>query len=179
MKAPVQERGERGALMRLSVLAVLLLLAMLGMFSMAVSAQDSPTPQPTSPFDLNLPPTIAPLATGTAPPSLTGVNGYAVNGPVSIRSGPGLGYPIIGVLGIGRSIDIIGYNGYDLNRPCTVNFAGDLDMWVLVTYRGGEAWMARCALRITGARNMPFLLRNDPPAGAPVPTGYRTPTPGA
>jgi hypothetical protein len=165
--------------MRLFVPGAMALGILLLMFSMAV-AQDSPAPLPTatSPFDLNAPPTIAPLTTATAPPSLTGVNGYAVKGPVSIRSGPGLGYPIIGVLGIGRSIDIIGYNGYDLNRPCTANFAGDLDMWVLVTWRGGEAWMARCALRITGARNMPFLLRSDPPPGAPLPTGYPTPVPG-
>jgi len=156
--------------------AVVLLLAGFWLFSVAF-AQQTPTPdapQPTSPFDLNLPPTPAPFTTPTAPPSLTGVNGYAERGAVSIRSGPGLGYPRIGALQQGQSIDILGYNGYDLDRPCSANFAADLDMWVMVSYpyRSGYGWMARCALRINGAFNMERMLINTPPEGAPLPTGF-------
>lgn len=171
------------SLIRHALPAALLLAGLL--MARAVLAQQTATPaapvtpavQPTSAFDLNRPPTIGAQLVATIPPSQTGVNGYAQFAPVSIRSGPGLEYPRIGALAQGRSVDIIGYNGYSLDRPCTVNFEADLDMWVLVQWRGQEGWMARCALRITGERNMAQMIRNVPPPGAPLPTGYPTPAP--
>jgi uncharacterized protein YraI len=144
----------------------------------ATSAQDGtpvgtivPTVQPTSAFDFNIAPTPV-FGTATPLPSLSGVGGRAVNGAVAIRSGPGLEYQRIGALARGRSIDIIGYNGYDLNRPCSPNFQADLDMWVMVRWRERIGWMARCALEIRGEQNMAYMINNAPPAGAMPPTGY-------
>ena len=162
------------------VLSMLMLLVFA--LSTAIWAQDptaepptatlAPTLEPTSEFSFELRPTIAPITTGTALPSFSGVGGTAVNAPVSIRSGPGLEYARIGALAQGRSIDIIGYNGYDLSRSCSPDFESDLDMWVMVRYRERIGWMARCALEIRGEYNMPYLINNAPPAGAQVPTGY-------
>lgn len=153
----------------------------------AVPVEPTPlagTPAPTrDPFSLNLPPTRTFFgATPTAPPSLTGVNGYA-SANIAIRSGPGLEYPRVGFLAAGRLIDIVGYNGYNLDRSCSPVFAADLDMWVLVAMPGGEArgWMARCTLRITGEFNMRQMLINQPPPGSRPPRGAAvaaTATPG-
>lgn len=134
-----------------------------------------PTQRPTSEFDFNIQPTRPPFGTETPPPSLTGVNGRAVNGPVAVRSGPGLNFPRIGAVPLNGRVDIIGYNGYNLDRPCSANFAADLDMWVMVLYRGQPGWMARCALQITGEFNLSRMIVNAPPPGAPLPTGFATP----
>ena len=150
-------------------LAILVLMMAAGSF-----AQDG-APTPTSIFDNSRGPTVTPVVTSTAPASLTGVNGYAERAPVSIRSGPGISYARVGFLPMGQSIDIIGYNGYSLSRPCSAFFQNDLDMWVAVSYRGGTAWMARCALRITNEASMARMLLNAPPAGAPLPTGFAAP----
>lgn len=162
-----------------ALLAATLTLAGMWWVTTAFAQQTpSPSPQtPTSPFDLSGQPTPSLLQTATAPPSLTGVNGYADRSAVVIRSGPGIGFSRLGVLAQGRSIDIIGYNGYSLGRACSPVFQADLDMWVMVEWNGGIGWMARCALRITGERNMRFMLRNTSPEGAPPPTGYVTPVP--
>ena len=159
----------------------LMLLFALTLFT-AASAQDAaltatpgttePTQRPTSAFDFNLPPTPDLFGEGTPLPSFSGVGGTAVNGAVAVRSGPGLEYRRIGALAAGRSIDIIGYNGYDLNRTCSPNFEADLDMWVMVRYRDRIGWMARCALEIRGEHNMPYMINNAPPEGAQPPTGY-------
>lgn len=160
-----------------------LMIAALIALALPTLGQES-TPDPFAPVATRDPFSFAPqptigFGTPTAPPALSGVAGYAERGPVAIRSGPGLEYPRIGGLPAGRSIDIIGYNGYDLNRPCSANFQADLDMWVLVSYRGGTGWMARCALTIRGEFNMSQFLINAPPPGARPPTGYPlTPTPG-
>lgn len=165
----------------LCVLAVVL--SMLATALPAVShlaAQPAPTPFLTvDPFVFV---TQAPVVFGTptAPPALTGVAGYAERGAVTIRSGPGLEYGRIGGLAAGRSIDIIGYNGYNLDRGCSPDFAADLDMWVMVRFRGGTGWMARCALTIRGEFNMRQFLMSAPPPGSRPPTGYPiTPTPGS
>ena len=155
----------RGALAGLA-LVVLVLLVTAGSF-----AQDA-GPTPTSIFDNSRGATVTPVMTSTAPASLSGVNGYAERAAVSIRSGPAISYPRVGFLRQGQSINIIGYNGYSLNRPCTQNFQGDLDMWVAVTYAGGTGWMARCALRITNEGTLARMLLNAPPPGAPLPTGF-------
>lgn len=153
----------------LMALALLMLLLAMGSF-----AQDG-SPAPTSIFDTSNGPTVTPVVTGTAPPSLSGVNGYAERAPVAIRSGPGLNYPRVGFLPRGSSIDIIGYNGYSLNRGCSANFAADLDMWVAVSTSGGIGWMARCALRVTNEWTLGRMLLNAPPPGAPLPTGFPRP----
>lgn len=157
----------RGALAGLA-LTMLVLLVTAGSF-----AQDA-GPTPTSIFDTSRGATVTPVVTSTAPASLSGVNGYAERAPVSIRSGPGINYPRVGFLPMGQSIDIIGYNGYSLSRPCTRYFQNDLDMWVAVSYRGGTGWMARCALRITNEGTLARMLLNVPPPGAALPA---TPTP--
>jgi uncharacterized protein YraI len=155
-----------------------IVLAVLGLSARPGSAQ-GPTPAPTAdPFSLNVQPTIdfGGGPTATAPPSLTGVNGYAsVN--TAIRSGPGLEYRRIGFLPGGASIDIVGYNGYALDRPCSPDFTADLDMWVQVAYRDTTGWMARCTLRITGEFNLRVMLNNAPPAGSRPPRGYTPPAP--
>ncbi|MDL1901005.1 hypothetical protein FBR02_09580 [Anaerolineae bacterium CFX9] len=145
----------------------------------SASAQQTPAgATPTSVFDFNIAPTTDfNPATATAPPALSGVYGRAERAPVSIRSGPGLEYPRIGFLRLGASIDIIGYNGYDLNRPCSANFEADLDMWVYVDLNGLRGWMARCALTIGGERNMANFIINTGPPGSNPPPGAPTRTP--
>jgi hypothetical protein len=136
-------------------LALLILLTFALMLSATVTAQEGDTPEPTSEFGLNIPSTFqAPLPDETLNPqmlpSLTGVNGQAINGAVSIRSGPGTSYPRIGGVQDQGWIDIIGWNGWRAGRTCSSTFAADLDMWVQV--RRGEqiGWIARCALDIRG-----------------------------
>jgi len=155
------------------------LLLAVGLISAPLSGGLLAQPAPTvDPFAFVTPVPVV-FGTPTAPPALSGVAGYAERGAVAIRSGPGLEYRRIGGLAGGRSIDIIGYNGYNLNRRCGPNFAADLDMWVLVRFRGGLGWMARCALTIRGEQNMAQFLNNAPPPGSRPPTGYPiTPTPG-
>jgi hypothetical protein len=121
------------------------------MLATTATAQD--TPQPTSEFDLNLPPTFA-SPTETLNPqmldSLTGVNGQAVNSAVHIRSGPGRNFASIGSLRQGRWIDIIGWNGWEDGRECSAVFESDLDMWVQVQFGERVGWIARCVLDIRG-----------------------------
>lgn len=138
-----------------AALALVLLALLVLMLASTVTAQNGDTPEPTSEFGLNLPSTFqAPLPDETLNPqmlpSLTGVNGQALNGAVSIRSGPGTRYSRIGGLQAMGWIDIIGWNGWRVGRTCSPNFAADLDMWVQV--RRGEqiGWIARCALDIRG-----------------------------
>ncbi len=151
----------------------IILLSALSLFT-AASAQDAvptATPRPTSAFEFNLAPTVN-YGSPTPLPSFSGVGGTAVNGAVAVRSGPGLEYSRIGALAAGRSIDIIGYNGYDLSRSCSPDFEADLDMWVMVRYRGSSGWMARCTLEIRGEQSLAYMINNAPPAGAQAPTGY-------
>jgi hypothetical protein len=158
----------RVALIALALMAVALLVSTVSL------AQDG-SPTPTSIFDTSRGGTVTPVITSTAPPSLSGVNGYAERAPVSIRSGPGLNFPRVGFLPQGQSVNIVGYNGYALSRPCSASFQSDLDMWVAVSFRGGTAWMARCALRITNEGAMARMILNAPPPGAPLPTGFPAP----
>ncbi|MBK8020141.1 MAG: SH3 domain-containing protein [Chloroflexi bacterium] len=141
-------------------------LAMLALLIPATVAQDGPAPTPTDFFaaiELTLRPTVqayvgvpqyplAVLADGTAIPSLTGVGGKAEFSPVAIRSGPGLEFPRIGRVAQGAWIHIVGWNGWDPDRFCTVDFQSDLDMWVQVQTHLTEqvGWVARCALSVVG-----------------------------
>jgi hypothetical protein len=135
------------------VLVAMLFLLVLSTATAAVTAQDTPTEEPTSEFSLNLPPTFA-GPTATFDPnnlvSLSGVGGQAVSSNVAIRSGPGLQYPRISYLPKDRWIDIVGWNGWEAKRICTTNFQRDLDMWVQVQFGERRGWIARCVLDIRG-----------------------------
>lgn len=134
-----------------SLIMIAALVTLLALFVIAPTtiAQDvQPTATLTFGDTFGLP-TPTPGAT-PIPISLTGVNGRADRAPVAIRSGPGLEFPRIGRLAQGRSIDIIGWNGWEAGRECTVNFEDDLDMWVQVPFAGRIGWIARCTLTITG-----------------------------
>lgn len=159
--------------MTLILLCALLALMLLTLLIPMSLAQDvSPTPtdffaaveltqRPTGQPYVGVPQyPLAILPDGTALPSLTGVGGKAENGPVAIRSGPGLEYPRIGRLPQGNWINIVGWTGWDANRGCTTNFLGDLDMWVQVQTQLTEqrGWIARCVLTIVGnIRALPIV----------------------
>jgi len=150
----------------LIALAAMLLLLLLATMTTAVTAQDSGTPtvEPTSEFDLNIQGTV-PFATSTFDaqnlPSLTGVNGHAVNASVAIRSGPGIGYPRVGYLRMDGWIDIVGWNGWKRGRVCSSTFNNDLDMWVQVQFGERRGWVARCVLDIKGKiENLPIVSAN-------------------
>jgi hypothetical protein len=130
-----------------------------------VAAQDvTPPPAPTSEFDFNVQearPTIPRPVETINPqmlPSLTGVNGQAVNAAVIIRSGPGLDYARVGALAQGGWIDIVGWNGWPEDRVCSAQFRRDLDMWVQVQRGEQRGWVARCVLDIRGdVTNLPIV----------------------
>lgn len=144
----------------LIALALMLMLLLLALMTTAVVAQDTPTQEPTSEFDLNLPPTPgnAPTPNPQDLPSLTGVNGHAVNASVAIRSGPGIGYPRVSYLRKEGWIDIVGWNGWKDGRECSATFSNDLDMWVQVQSGEQRGWIARCILDIKGnISNLPIV----------------------
>jgi hypothetical protein len=141
-------------------LALMLMLLLLAMMTTVVTAQDTPTQEPTSEFDLNglQIPTSNATFNPQDLPSLTGVNGHAVNASVAIRSGPGLGYPRISFLRKDGWIDIVGWNGWKEGRECSATFNDDLDMWVQVQVGERRGWIARCVLDIKGRiSNLPIV----------------------
>ncbi|NDJ60037.1 MAG: SH3 domain-containing protein [Chloroflexi bacterium] len=152
----------------------------------AVSAQQTPTSQPTArpttgPVTLEAP-SLDDDGMATALPSLSGVGGTAGEFHIAIRSGPGTAYRVIGVLRPGRSIDIVGTNGFDTDRGCGPDFQADLDMWVEVFFREQRGWMARCTLFIRG--DLSRLHANAGPddtinAGPRTPQPAQTPQPNA
>ncbi len=139
-------------------LALLLVALIVLVLATSVTAQDNPlgfTPQPTSEFDLNSAPTFgAPQSVPTVDPqmlpSISGVGGQAANASVIIRSGPGLTYRPISSLKKDGWIDIVGWNGWEDGRACTVDFESTLDMWVQVQFGERRGWIARCVLDIRG-----------------------------
>ena len=145
-------------------LALMLALLLLALMTTVVIAQDGDgsaiTQEPTSEFDLNglqIPTSNATFNPQNLP-SLTGVNGHAVNANVSIRSGPGLGYPRISFLRKDGWIDIVGWNGWKDGRECSATFNDDLDMWVQVQVGERRGWVARCVLDIKGnISNLPIV----------------------
>jgi hypothetical protein len=144
----------------------ILFLAML-LASGALAQNEQPTAVPT----VQLQGPSALLGTPTFLPSLSGVGGTAGEVGVSIRSGPGLEYRVIGLLRPGRSIDITGTNGFDAARTCSPNFEADLDMWVEVRFRETVGWMARCALTIRGDLSK-LPAEATPPPITPTPFSY-------
>jgi hypothetical protein len=119
----------------------------------------APSPEPTIDFGISLPPTAAPRAapitaasvSALLPISLSGVGATPIDRNVAIRQGPGLQYPRIGVLRSGKSIDVVGTNGYDQTRACLgVEFRTTLDMWLQVQVNEQRGWIARCTVIVTG-----------------------------
>jgi hypothetical protein len=101
-----------------------------------VPAQAQVTPAPGTDFGL--------------PIYLSGVGATPLQRDVNIRFGPGVEYRIIGALRLGKSIDVVGYNGYDLGRTCDTDFSTTLDMWIAVQFNERRGWIARCAVVVTG-----------------------------
>lgn len=147
---------------------ILITLLLLALASGALAQND---PQPTAAPTVQLQGASAPRGTPTYLPSLSGVGGTAGDIGVSIRSGPGLDFRVIGVLRPGRSIDITGTNGFDAERACSPNFEADLDMWVEVRFRETVGWMARCALTIRGDLSK-LPVEAPPPPVTPTPLSF-------
>lgn len=98
-------------------------------------------------------PTAAPSATtGDSLPrgTLSGVGATPIRMNANIRSGPGLAYRTIGRLEMGKTLDVVGHNGYDMDRSCAEPFMTTLDMWIQVLYRGRRGWIARCTVVVSG-----------------------------
>jgi hypothetical protein len=150
--------------------SILLLVIKMALTSSALAQNEQPTVVPT--VQLQGPSAPGLLGTPTFLPSLSGVGGTAGDIGVSIRSGPGLDYRVIGVLRPGRSIDITGTNGFDAARTCSPNFEADLDMWVEVRFRETVGWMARCALEIRGDLSKLPTEAPPPPTFTPTPFSY-------
>lgn len=154
-----------GNTIRWAVLFAVLLLIAVFILVLPVAAQNpTVTPVPTVLFE-NVLPTTAPVLivpTGTGPvQSLSGVGATPVSRNVNIRNGPGTDYSIISVLRAGRSIDVVGTNGFDQTRSCAGDFNATLDMWIVVQFRGQRGWVARCAVVVTG--DMSRLLVHPAP----------------
>jgi hypothetical protein len=152
----------------MSFIALVVITMCLQLGALAQDAQ--PTVVPT--VQLQGPSAPGLRGTPTYLPSLSGVGGTAGDTGVSIRSGPGLDYRVIGVLRPGRSIDITGTNGFDAARTCSPNFEADLDMWVEVRFRETVGWMARCALDIRGDLSKLPAEATPPPTFTPTPFSY-------
>lgn len=84
------------------------------------------------------------------PATLSGVSATPLSRNVNIRSGPGTAYPILRRLVVGDSLDIVGTNGFDIERSCAGDFAATLDMWVQVQFAEERGWIARCTVEVTG-----------------------------
>jgi uncharacterized protein YraI len=84
------------------------------------------------------------------PATLSGVSATPLSRNVNIRSGPGTAYPILRRLVVGDSLDIVGTNGFDVERSCAGDFAATLDMWVQVQFAEERGWIARCTVEVTG-----------------------------
>jgi hypothetical protein len=158
------------AAMRLILPASFLLILML-LLTLAplATAQDDPIPAPSPTPTITLEaPSLNDVA-GTPellrnfdlPIYLSGVGATPLSSNVNIRSGPGLDYAIIGILRQTHSIDVVGYNGYDLGRSCEGDFSATLDMWITVQRNDQRGWIARCTVQITG--DMSRLLVHPAP----------------
>ena len=139
--------------LKLTILAACATLALV--LLIPIAAQDGGDLTPAAPtatlmFGDRFQLTPTPLPATGVPISLTGVNATAANATVAIRSGAGLEHRRIGRLVQGRSIDVIGWNGWEEGRTCSADFESDLDMWVQVQLGERRGWIARCVLTFTG-----------------------------
>lgn len=108
-------------------------------------------------------PTPTPSATATP----EGIFLTVTRAVQNVRTGPGLNYDVIGQLRQGQTAEVIGAN---------IDFS-----WVVIEFRGQQAWLSRSILDITGNLNtLPVIAA--PPTPTPSPTltplpATLTPTP--
>ncbi len=117
-------------------LPAILLCALL--LASAVSAQDLPPAEPPVPAIPGL------------PASLSGVGATPISRNVNIRSGPGVDYTVLRRLVVGDSLDVVGTNGFDIERSCVGDFDATLDMWLQVQFAEQRGWIAYCTVTVTG-----------------------------
>jgi hypothetical protein len=131
---------------RVFVFALALLVFTLGFAAIAFAQEETPeateTPLPNPEF------TVEPES--TLDPSRVFITPLLDNAVVNIRRGPGLTFGVRGVLRPSRYLEAVGYNGFDLDRPCSEVLRNDLDMWIQVRFNQGEAWVARCVVTVEG-----------------------------
>jgi hypothetical protein len=129
-----------------------------------VSAQEATpeaTPAPRPDF------TLEPDA--TLDPSLVYVTPLQDTTVVNVRRGPGLQFPVRGLLRPNRYLEAIGTNGFDVERPCSESLQNDLDMWIMVVFNEGEAWVARCVVEVEGDLSLlPVMVAAESTAEATV-----------
>lgn len=119
--------------MRVFVLLLLVMLAASGIAAQGLAPAEPPVPP------------IPGL-----PSTLSGVGATPLSRNVNIRVEPSADAAIMGRLLVGHSLDVVGTNGYNLERTCAGPFEATLDMWVQVQVQEERGWIARCTVHITG-----------------------------
>lgn len=129
-----------------------------------VATTTEPTQQPPVPPTATISPTATPVPTATPTPTPTATPFIVVeSGLVSLRTGPGVAYPLVAQLGPRIPIAIVAQNPegswYQL---CCVN--------------GGNVWVASTHVTALNDPSEAPLITGDPPP-PPTPTPPFTPTP--
>jgi uncharacterized protein YraI len=68
---------------------------------------------------------------------------------INVRSGPGLGYTIRGVVPPDFTLEISARNDFAEDRMCR-GLDADNDMWLRIDFNGIEGWISRCVVNIDG-----------------------------
>jgi len=129
---------------RVFVIVLAFLVFTIGFAAITFAQSETPT---TTPIPI---PGFTVEPESTLDPSGVFVTPFEDNVVVNIRRGPGVRFTVRGLLRTNRFLEAIGYNGFDLDRPCTENLQNDIDMWIQVRYNTGEAWVARCVVTVEG-----------------------------
>lgn len=148
---------------RVFVFALAFLVFTVGFAVIAFAQEATPeaTPLPNPEF------TVEPES--TLDPSRVFVTPLQENAVVNVRRGPGLEFGVRGVLRPNRYLEAVGYNGFDLDRPCSETLRNDLDMWIKVTFNQGDAWVARCVVTVEGDLSLlPAVVEAEATAEATV-----------
>jgi PKD repeat protein/ABC-type branched-subunit amino acid transport system substrate-binding protein len=104
-----------------------------------------------------LPPEEPGPATSTPSPTARGVFVTIMSTAQNVRSGPGLNYPIIGLLRQGEQARLIG---------ASIDFS-----WVVINFRGQQGWLATYLLEVNGdLRDVSLLAAPPTPTPTAVPT---------
>lgn len=125
------------------------------------------SPPPATPTEA-LPPTTAPTETQAAAAETPAGSALTILQAANVRSGPGVNYGIIGGLQAGSTPEVVG-------RDSAAS-------WYVVTYLGGQGWVAAQLAQYTGDINaLPVIAAPPPPPTAtPVPpTATSAPQPTA
>ncbi len=128
--------------------------------SQAVSPNPTapPTPEPTA---TPLPPTPTPEPTAT--PTATPTPFVVVQGErVNTRSGPGVGYDLVGELSQGMQLAVVGKND-------------DGTWWQVCCFNGQEVWVTGELVALQGSATAIAVAANIPPS--PTPTNTPEPKP--